>query len=69
MGWLALRIDADCARVFFMRKHAMKMFFLTCVLLLSAGTCLAGPLYRWVDSDGRVHYSDQPPPPSAKDVQ
>lgn len=25
--------------------------------------------YRWVDENGRVHYSDTPPPPTAKDVQ
>lgn len=22
--------------------------------------------YKWVDADGKVHYSDQPPPPSAR---
>ena len=22
----------------------------------------AGPVYKWVDEDGNVHYSDQPPP-------
>jgi glutaredoxin len=26
-------------------------------------------LYRWVDDQGHVSYSDQPPPPSAKKVQ
>lgn len=25
--------------------------------------------YRWVDENGRVHYSDTPPPPSAKSAQ
>jgi len=25
--------------------------------------------YRWVDEQGRVHYSDTPPPPSAKGAQ
>jgi len=25
--------------------------------------------YRWVDEKGRVHYTDTPPPPSAKNVQ
>ena len=25
-------------------------------------------VYRWVDSDGKVHFSDAPPPASAKDV-
>lgn len=36
------------------------------MLLLGAGN---EPLYRWVDSEGNVHYSDQPPPPNAKDIQ
>ena len=26
----------------------------------------AGELYRWVDESGRVHYSDQPPPPEVR---
>ena len=25
-------------------------------------------VYRWVDSDGKVHFTDVPPPPNAKDV-
>jgi predicted component of type VI protein secretion system len=25
-----------------------------------------GELYKWVDENGNVHYSDQPPPPNAK---
>ena len=25
--------------------------------------------YRWVDENGRVHYTDTPPPPSAKNAQ
>ena len=60
-----LRIESDCAKVFI----AMKLRILICALLFSAGAGLAGNLYRWVDSEGTVHYSDQPPPPSVKDVQ
>lgn len=26
----------------------------------------AGQMYRWVDKDGRVHFSDQPPPTGVK---
>jgi hypothetical protein len=37
-------------------------------LLVSAGVAHA-ELFRWVDKDGNVHYSDQPPPPNARDVQ
>ncbi len=29
----------------------------------------AQQVYRWVDNDGRVQYSDQPPPPGTKNVQ
>jgi glutaredoxin len=36
--------------------------------LLVAGTASAQP-YRWVDEDGRVQYSDTPPPPGAKSVE
>ena len=25
-----------------------------------------GVMYKWVDQDGKVHYSDQPPPAGAK---
>ena len=25
-----------------------------------------GELYKWVDENGKVHYSDRPPPPNAK---
>jgi glutaredoxin len=43
----------------------MKLLVLTLSLLASlpAG---ANNIYRWVDETGRVHYSDQAPPPSAK---
>jgi glutaredoxin len=37
-------------------------------LLLLAGTASAQP-YRWVDEEGRVQYSDTPPPPGARSVQ
>ena len=34
-----------------------------------AGAATAQTLYRYVDPSGRVVYSDQPPPPSAREVQ
>lgn len=37
-------------------------------LLAFAAPALAQTTYRWVDPDGKVHYSDKPPPASAKDV-
>jgi len=69
MAWQVLHIEADCAKVLFMHEPVMKLRILICALLFSAGASLAGNLYRWVDSDGTVHYSDQQPPPSAKDIQ
>ncbi len=43
---------------------------------LSLGLVLAfvtagalGQAYRWIDKDGRVHYTQTPPPPDAKSVQ
>ena len=37
--------------------------------LLLAGTASAAEMFRWVDADGKVHYTDAPPPPTAKNVQ
>ena len=38
---------------------------LTLALLLAALPASA-VMYKWVDQDGKVHYSDQPPPDGAK---
>jgi len=69
MAWQVLHIEADCVKVFLMHEHTLKLRILICALLFSAGASLAGNLYHWVDSDGTEHYSDQPPPPSVKDVE
>ena len=45
----------------------MRLF--TLLLLLTLPLTASAQLYRWVDANGRVTYSDQPPPPNAKDVQ
>lgn len=37
--------------------------------LLLAGATSAAEMFRWVDADGKVHYTDAPPPPTAKNVQ
>ena len=45
---------------------------LTVVLaLVLAGTLPlhAGEMYRWVDKEGKLHFSDQPPPADAKQSQ
>jgi glutaredoxin len=39
------------------------------VLLAFGGAAAAQSLYRYIDANGRVVYSDQPPPPTARDVQ
>ena len=46
----------------------MKSWMLFCVLMLACAAAQAD-LYRWVDADGKVHYSDQPPPASIKQVE
>lgn len=42
----------------------MKKILLTFLLLASANASAA--LIKWVDAEGKVHYSDQPPPPNVK---
>lgn len=39
------------------------------VSLALAATASAQQMYRWVDSSGRVHYTQTPPPADAKSVQ
>lgn len=43
----------------------MRLRMLLAVLISSALLAQA-ETYKWVDADGKVHYSDQPPPPSAR---
>jgi flagellar motility protein MotE (MotC chaperone) len=42
----------------------MSKFLLILLMLASANTFAA--VSKWVDAQGRVHYSDQPPPPEVK---
>jgi hypothetical protein len=39
---------------------------LTIFLMLALATVAQAGVTRWVDAEGKVHYSDQPPPPTAK---
>lgn len=41
---------------------------LLALVLAVALPAWGGSLYRWMDAEGRVHYTDTPPPPSAKNV-
>ena len=50
----------------------MKIFISLSVVAFSlvlGSTANAQAVYRWVDADGRVQYSDQPPPVGTKGVQ
>jgi glutaredoxin len=38
-------------------------------VLLGAACAASAQIYRWTDDKGRVHVTDTPPPPSAKDVR
>ena len=42
---------------------------LAVLLLVASSLAAAQSLYRYVDPDGRVVYTDKPPPPNAKDAQ
>lgn len=42
------------------------LFLLCCAM---SGLLQAGELFRWVDAEGKVHYTDQPPPASARKVE
>jgi glutaredoxin len=47
----------------------MRAYLLAAATLWIACSDAAGQAYRWVDDQGRVHYTQTPPPPSAKGVQ
>lgn len=48
----------------------MKLAVFFCMLCMFAVySAQSASLYRWVDADGKVHYTDQPPPPSARQVE
>jgi hypothetical protein len=38
-------------------------------LLVAAGMAQAAELYRWADENGKVHYSDTPPPPQVRTAE
>ncbi len=47
----------------------MKRFLIFVVVGLFAGLLMAQEAYRWVDEEGNVHYSDQPPPEDEQDAE
>ena len=46
----------------------MKRWLLVSLLALAC-TAVHADLYRWVDADGNVHYSDDPPPANIKQLE
>ncbi|MBS4098382.1 MAG: glutaredoxin family protein [Sulfuricella sp.] len=50
-------------------KLAVLFCFLCMFMVFAAQSAEAGTLYKWTDSSGKVHFSDQPPPQSVKEVQ
>lgn len=47
----------------------MRAYLTVAAILWIACSDAAGQTFRWVDDQGRVHYTQTPPPPSAKGVQ
>ncbi|MGH8703951.1 MAG: glutaredoxin domain-containing protein [Burkholderiales bacterium] len=45
------------------------MRYLIAAILSAAAFSAGAQLYRWTDQSGKVHYTDSPPPPAAKDVR
>ena len=46
----------------------MRILLVAAAILLTVCADAFGQAYRWVDQDGRVHYTQTPPPPGAKGV-
>lgn len=47
----------------------MRAYLLLAAILWIACGDAAGQAYRWVDEQGRIHYTQTPPPPAAKGIQ
>jgi glutaredoxin len=50
-------------------KQAMRMQFAAAIGLLVCSLAVHAQMYRWTDEQGSTHYTDTPPPPSAKGVR
>lgn len=46
-----------------MRLRNVGMVFSLVALVLAGAAVEAAEVYRWVDADGRKHFTDHPPPP------
>ena len=47
----------------------MRIYLIAAAISLTACADASGQAYRWVDKDGKVHYTQTPPPADAKGVQ
>jgi glutaredoxin len=47
----------------------MRPYVPVAAFLLAVATGASAQAYKWIDKEGRVHYTQTPPPPDAKEVQ
>ena len=47
----------------------MRALFILGAVLVLAAAAQAQQMYRWTDKDGRIHYTQTPPPAEAKNIQ
>jgi hypothetical protein len=52
-----------------LQPKILKSVLICLPILAAAGSVDAAKLYRWVDDDGKVHYSDQVPPEHSKSAR
>lgn len=50
-----------------MTLSIMRLLLILCGFAFA--TAIAGPLYKWVDENGKVHFSDQPPAGKHEEVK
>jgi len=51
------------------KERRMRVHLIAAAILFTACAGASGQAYRWVDKDGKVQFTDAPPPPGAKDVR